>query len=305
VPTYERNIHATEVAGRDAIFGHMAPQCADCSARFIPWLVQESGASRPAFLGYGVSENSKVCAETYAASVEMYADEIGLDEVAYLNSDLAFGLPNGVGPEVTAMKDAGVDFIATCMDLNGMKTLGQELQRQGMDDVVMYHPNSYNQDFVAENADIFEGDWVLPQFVPFEYDTGLEAQQEFLAWMDATGSELSELAMIGWINADQAFKALLAAGPEFDRQAVIDAANEMTEFSAGGLINPIDWTRQHNPPTEGDPANDYAQECVAVVRIEGGVFVPVTGDETKPWLCWSNENLDYGEPVETSFGATD
>jgi hypothetical protein len=30
-----------------------------------------------------------------------------------------------------------------------MKTLAQELQRQGMDDVVLYHPNTSNHDFVA------------------------------------------------------------------------------------------------------------------------------------------------------------
>ena len=69
--------------------------------------------------------------------------------MAYVNDNLAFGLPNGIGPEVTAMKDAGVDFVSTCIDLNGMKTLAQELQRQGMDDVVLYHPNTYNQQFVT------------------------------------------------------------------------------------------------------------------------------------------------------------
>ena len=58
------------------------------------------------------------------------------------------------------MKEAGVDFISTCIDLNGMKTLAQELDRQGMGDVTMLHPNTYNQQFVKDNADLFEGDYV-------------------------------------------------------------------------------------------------------------------------------------------------
>ena len=29
-----------------------------------------------------------------------------------------------------------------------------------MDDVVLYHPNTYNQDFVAAAGDLFEGDYV-------------------------------------------------------------------------------------------------------------------------------------------------
>ena len=61
-------------------------------------------------------------------------------EVGYINDEMAFGLPNGVGPEVTAMREAGVDFIYGCLDLNGMKTVAQELERQGMGDVHMLPP---------------------------------------------------------------------------------------------------------------------------------------------------------------------
>ena len=69
--------------------------------------------------------------------------------------------------------------------------------------------------------------------------------------------------MIGWINADLAYQGLVAAGPEFSREAVIAATNEMTDYTAGGLITPIDWTRQHEPPTEEDPATTAGElECV-------------------------------------------
>ena len=87
--------------------------------------------------------NSADCATGGADSIELYGEDTGL-ELGYTNNDLAFGLPNGIGPEVTAMKDAGVDFIAACLDLNGMKTLAQELERQGMGDVPMFHPNTYD-----------------------------------------------------------------------------------------------------------------------------------------------------------------
>ena len=55
-------------------------------------------------------------------------------------------------------------------------------------------------------------------------------------WMDETGAEITEIAMIGWINADLAYQGLVAAGPQFDRASVIAATNEMTEYTAGGLI---------------------------------------------------------------------
>ncbi|MDH3704818.1 MAG: ABC transporter substrate-binding protein [Acidimicrobiia bacterium] len=300
VPTFVWNIHS-ESADRQGIFGHFAVGCIDCTQRGVPWAASQAGATTMASLGYGDSENSKVCAQALVDSIDKYQSDLGI-EVGFFSDSIAFGMPNGIGPEVSAMKDAGVDFIATCLDLNGMKTLAQELDRQGMGDVVMYHPNTYNQPFVAESEGLFEGDFVVPQFLPFEIETGLEMQDQFMSWMEQSGEELSELAMVGWINADQAYQGILAAGPEFDRQAVIDASNTFTAYDAGGLINPIDWTRQHTPPTEGDPTYDYAQECFSPVRVADNALVPI-GEAAAPWLCWDNSTGDWSEPEPTSFGS--
>jgi Periplasmic binding protein len=299
VPTYVWGIHGAEMANRDHIFGHIQGPCSDCTGRVVPYAAEQAGATKVAALGYGVSETSRLCAQGTAKSVEMYAEDTGA-ELAYEKDDLAFGLTNGIAPEVTEMKGAGVDFIATCFDINAMKTLGQELHRQGMDDVTMYHPNTYNQQFVADNADLFDGDIVTTQFVPFEADVADTQQAEFQQWMDETGADVSELAMIGWINADLAFQGLLAAGPEFDRESVVDATNQMTDYDAGGLINPIDWTRQHAPVVDGDPSTDYAEECAPLVRVVDGAFETVAPAD-KPWLCWSNDNQDWSDPTPTSF----
>ncbi len=299
VPTYAWGIHATEAADRPNIFPSLAVRCGDCTGRAVPYAVKTAEAKKVASIGYGVSENSKVCTNTVADSVEMYAGDIGA-EVVYVNDSLDFGLSNGIGPEVTAMKQAGVDFVATCIDLNGMKTLAQELQRQGMQDVVLYHPNSYNQAFVTEGGDIFEGDFVSVQFLPFEADASGTALADFLRWMDDQGSEVSELAMVGWINASLAFDGLLAAGPDFDRAKVAAATNALTEFTAGGLIEPIDWTVAHTPYTQATRSVDEGSECTAMVRVQGGKFVTV-GPKDKPWLCWEQADTTWAEPVATAF----
>ena len=186
--------------------------------------------------------------------------------MVYVNDDLAFGLPNGIGPEVTAMRDARRRLRRGCLDLNGMKTLAQELERQGMGDVPMLHLNTYDQAFVAEAGDLFEGDFVGVAFRPFEADAG-DSDWRTRTWMEETGAELTELAMVGWINADLAYQGILAAGPDFDRASVIEATNGMTEYTAGGLIPPIDWSRQHEPPTEDDLVTHAgALECAAYGR---------------------------------------
>ena len=300
VPTYAWGIHATEAAGRQHVFPSTTIRCADCTGRTVPYAVKTAGAKHVAAIGYGFSENSKICTRTIVDSIELYAADIGATS-AYVNDDLEYGLAGGIGPEVTAMKKAGVDFIATCIDLNGMKTLAQELERQGMQDVVLYHPNTYSQAFVAEAGGIFDGDFVNAQFIPFESDTLGTALGEFFSWMDKQGSEPSELAMAGWINATLAFDGLLAAGPEFDQAKVTAASNALTEFTAGGLIEPVNWTEAHTPYTQATRNVDTSMECGALVRVVKGAFVTV-GPKDRPWLCWDQADTTWAEPVATSFG---
>jgi hypothetical protein len=137
------------------------------------------------------------------------------------------------------------------------------------------------------------------QFRPFESEAEGTALEDFLTWMDEQGSEPSELAMVGWINASLAFEGLLAAGPEFDRDKVTAATNAMT-FDAGGIIEPIDWSEAHAPYTQETRDQDSTDECTAMVRVEGGEFTSVAPPET-PWLCWSQTDLEWSEPEPTSF----
>ena len=298
VPTYTWGIHADEAANRDHIFPSTPIQCADCTGRAVPWIAQDAGATKIAALGYGDTENSKVCTNNIAASVELYGEETG-QELAYENDELTYGLGGGIGPEVTTMKDAGVDFIATCLDLNAMKTLAQELSRQGMDDVVLMHPNTYNQDFVTEAGDLFEGDYVSVQFLPFEADAEGTALDVYFSWLEETDAEPSELAMAGWINASLAFDGLLAAGPDFDRDSVTAATNSLSGYTAGGLVEPVDWATAHTPFTN-DTRPDEGDECSAVVRVVDGTFETVM-PPASPWLCFP-PGTDWAEPEPTSFG---
>lgn len=300
VPTYAWGIHATEAAHRPSIFPSTVVRCADCPRPMVPWVAKQEGATKAASLGYGATENSKVCAQMVAESFRRHEDTFGV-EMVYEKDDLQYGLPNGIGPEVTAMKELGVDFISTCIDLNGMKSLAQELARQGMaDDVVLYHPNSYDHTFIEEGGELFEGDIVTVQFRPFEVDPGNSTMEDYRHWMEEIGREPSELSMVGWINASTAFDGLLAAGPEFDRQKVIDATNALEGYTAGGLIRELDWGTAHTPFTAADPRPDRP-ECSALVRVEGGRFVPY-GDPSTPWVCWDSWDTDQKEPTLRDFG---
>jgi ABC-type branched-subunit amino acid transport system substrate-binding protein len=265
----------------------------------VPYLTQLAGKSKVAALGYGDTQNSKDCTDGIRRSVELYSEDTGTEAV-YFNDEQTFsGFPGSVGTVVSAMKDAGAEVIATCMDLNGMKTLAEELHRQDLDDVVLLHPNTYNQGFVADSGDLFEGDYVSVQYRPYEAEVEGTALEDYLHWMDETGSELSELAMMGWINATLAFDGLLAAGPEFDRDKVTAATNALTDWTAGGIIEPVDWAKAHTPFTDDTRPADAGDECSAVVKVVDGEFETVAPPET-PWLCFP-PGKDWAEPEYTNF----
>jgi branched-chain amino acid transport system substrate-binding protein len=173
----------------------------------------------------------------------------------YLNDELAFGFPAGVGPEVTAMGNAGVNYIATCIDQTSVLTLEQELHRQGMADVVVSLPQGYGDDeYLSANADLLEGDVLSLVYRPVEADIPegslIEAMVEYL---DRAG-QVNDYAIQGWIGAHLFVTGLLAAGPEFDRASVIEATNQITDYDAGGLLpQGVDWTTAHDAPGPDDP----------------------------------------------------
>ncbi|MCY4435118.1 MAG: ABC transporter substrate-binding protein [bacterium] len=298
VPTFGWNIH-NEFADRWNIVGNIAPSCIGCIHQLFPWVAHQVGATKVGIFGYGNSENSKVCAEGTRDSIEHYSAEAGGMTVEFFDTSIEFGLSGGVAPQVSEMKDKGVDFIFTCLDLNGMRTIAQEMVKQDYrDQVTMYHPNTYNHEFVAANADLFEGDLVFVQFVPFEAEIDSELQRRFFEYTE--GIKLEEQTIVGWLNAHLFYDGLLAAGPEFDRASLMEAVRSFEDYSHDGLTNPIDWNRQIPLPNDNIDA-DYEYRCVNGVQIVNGAFVQWTGEPGKPWTCWEVVREDWHEPESLSF----
>jgi len=301
IPVYQWAIHPETATGLMNNFGSAAVVCIDCTSRWTAYLAKVAHVTKVAALGYGIEQDSKDCADGAKASFEKYGSDVGGAKVVYLNDGLGFGLPNGIGPEVSAMKSAGVQMIIGCLDLNAMKTIAQELHRQGMSNVVLVHPNTYDQAFVHAAGDLFDGDLVIAGFRPFEADPGDSTLATYKEWMAKAGKPLSEIAMTGWINADEAYQGIKAAGPNFTRDSVVAATNKMTDYTAGGLIQPIDWSRQHVAPTEADPATHGPKyDCTTMVKVVNGTFEMVE-DKATPWFCWPGDTRDWSEPTQMDF----
>jgi hypothetical protein len=118
--------------------------------------------------------------------------------------------------------------------------------------------------------------------------------------MGKSNSDLTELAMVGWINATLAYDGLLAAGPNFDRAKVIAATNAMKAFTADGLLPAIDWSQAHIPYTEKTRTKVTDTECGVYVKVVDGKFQSAT-DKDKPWLCWKSNDQTWTKPTPENF----
>jgi branched-chain amino acid transport system substrate-binding protein len=293
MPTFIWNIRP-EMPGHDNIFGNTGALCFGCPGQIVPYMVQQLGAKKVGIVAYGVANESKLCAAGNRDSIEKYSDA----EVAFFDDTLGFAEPNLSG-QVSQMKAAGVDFVTTCMDINEVIVLQEEMQKQGLD-AVQHLPNGYDAGLVAANAELLEGAIVIPGFVAFEQEPQIPELELYLEWMDEIGKEPVEIATIGWILAHQFVTGLKLAGPEFSQQKVIDALNTLTDYSANGMIPPIDWTKQHEDPAKNPDARG-ALECANFTRVEGGKFVAQWGETGKPWVCFEAGADTLGEPQYMSF----
>ncbi len=305
VPLYTVVQFAPEVANQQSSFVMGGAGCDSCTSPFYSYAAKVAGAKRVASLGYGISPASKQCVAAQDASITKYSKASGVT-VGYTNDALAYGLPNGIAPEVTAMRDAKVDLILTCLDQRAVRTLEQELQRQGMDKVKVLLPRAIGDPTLLQGAgNLFEGDVAFVLNRPYDAATSKGTQMpDFLTWIKkSTVANINlDVAVQGWIDADIAYQGLKAAGPQFDRAKVVTATNAIQNYTSGGLIAPTDFGRQHVPPTEADPVTHGSDpQCMIFATVSGGAW-KILGDTSKPWECWDPAHLGtYTNPTATDF----
>ena len=291
-PTFIWNINP-EFAGNNNMFADKGALCFKCPGHVLPWVAKQLGATRVGIIAYGVSAESTDCADGIKNSFDKYPTA----KVAYEDKSLPFAAP--LAAQVTAMNNAGVKFIGTCIDLNESYALGKEMQRQGMT-AVQELPNGYDAGFAAKNAVAFEGAIVSPSFQAFEQQPQIPEMTKMFEWFQKIGKPVSEIGTAGWVVADELVTGLKMAGPRFSQQKVIDALNTLTNYTDNGLISPIDWTKQHDDPLT-HPQSRAPKECFNFVKVQSGKFVPVFGEPAKPWVCFNKADPSVDHPQFLSF----
>jgi hypothetical protein len=130
------------------------------------------------------------------------------------------------------------------------------------------------------------GVYFLLQHVPFEVTQldpgtypGMDRFQAMLRRY-APGTPPSEAALAGWTSADLFVAGLRAAGRDLTRSRLVSAINTIGNYTANGILAPVDWRLAHEP--KNGPTN-----CSSFVQVQAGRFVPVYGTAPSVFTCFS------------------
>lgn len=292
-PTFGYNIQTEWSKGPNLFGTYGSYLCLDTCAQISPaFVAQQLGREHAAIFAYGSSPQSANCAKVTRDGFDKYGPKVEV-----FDTSLSFGFSaNDVAGAVQAMRDNDVDFVTTCMDLNGMLGLKKALAAAGVNDVSFYAPQGYDADTLAELGDDLDGFTFLAQFVPFEAAKGNPGMTEFLKAMKAKGYTPAENYLVGWIGARLLVEGIEASGRDFTQESVVESIGAMTEWTADGMMPPVDWTTAHGPAPAG------SVDCNSFIAVQDGKFVPKYGQPGKPMVCFPVNPYPADLKSPTFFG---
>jgi len=168
--------------------------------------------------------------------------------------------------------------VIACLDINGNISLARQMQKQGLDAAKLFQ-SSYIHGLVEQNAQVLDRTYMVTDVTPLEAKPKPDGLKLYEKWIKRTGGAKDLNSLVGWVNADLFVTGLKAAGPDFTRQKVVDAINQIKHYDAGGILAGVDWTTAHQ----------VASPCYTFVKVVNGRFKPAFGALGKPFLCFPSD----------------
>jgi hypothetical protein len=160
---------------------------------------------------------------------------------------------------------------------------------------------AFEDEFIEVNADVLEGSIQGTRLRP-AIATDSKGSKLFEEWIDKRDpAKVNSTTRQGWVAADLMVQGLRAIGGPFDQQKLIEATNKLENWTADGMIAPVDIGRQHVGPTPTDSVtNGDDPLCFAYTQIKDGKLT-FMGEATadKPWVCWDMPDYEYRDPEPT------
>jgi ABC-type branched-subunit amino acid transport system substrate-binding protein len=240
---------------------------------YAAYLAKQTGATKVGLLAYNVAGSGPACK---AAASILRRDG---DDVAY--TDLNVEYPGTTSAsDVQRMQQVGVNLIVSCMTVTGNITMARAIQQYGMKTQQLWL-NGNTQSVLDKYTTLMKNVYFIETHVPFgaptKYYPGLA---QYLTSMEKYEPQYvyDQTAMLGWQAAVLFVDGVKAVGSNLTQQALIDATNKMTDFTANGLIAPVDWTTGH---TTAKPPY-----CSVFIQVEGKSFVTRFAQGHQVFVCF-------------------
>ena len=246
-----------------------------------------------ALVAYGVAASSNAC---QAAETALKGEGYNISYV-----DLKISYPGTtVATDVQRMKQAGSNFVLTCMDVQGNVSLARAIQQYGLKATQLWL-NGNDLPTLEANKSLMQGVYFATYHVPFTAPTRLyPGLTLYLQQMKKYEPQYiyNELAIQGWESAALFVQGVKAAGNNLTWANVVKKTNAITSFTAGGLTAPVNWAvgghSGHAPPY-----------CVAYIVAKGTQYVPVLNKGQNVFNCFHSSSTKANPvfPVPTGTPA--
>ncbi|MBL7487945.1 ABC transporter substrate-binding protein [Frankia sp. AgB1.9] len=232
-------------------------------------LLGQLGVTNLAALGYGASPVSSESASSSALSAQVSGVKAG-----YLNAKFPFGSTD-VGPEVLAMKAAGIDGIYPAVDPSTAFSLIKGLRDQGVSLKAAFLPTGYGGDLLQAGPGALnqaEGVYFTLGYEPVEMKTAATKQlaADFASAKITTAPTYASYN--GYASVGLLVRALKAAGATPTQASLISALSNIHDWDAMGLFggHKVDINDRTNVVAGPD-------NCTWVTKLEAGKFTLVKG----------------------------
>jgi ABC-type branched-subunit amino acid transport system substrate-binding protein len=227
------------------------------------------GVTNLAALGYSISP---VSAEG-AASGALSAEVAGL-KVGHLNTKFPFGSTD-VGPEVLAMKNAGIDGLYPTVDPNTSFALIKGLRDQGVPLKAALLPTGYGGDLLQAGQGALneaQGVYFTLGYEPVEMQTTATRQLQADFRSAAVTTAPTYASYNGYVATGLLVRALRAAGGTPDPATLISALSNIHDWDAMGLFGGHKVDINDRETIVGG-----ADNCTWATKLEGNTFTLVKG----------------------------
>jgi ABC-type branched-subunit amino acid transport system substrate-binding protein len=231
-----------------------------------------------AIVAYGVAASADSC----------QASENGLKAAGYNVSyvDLKINYPGStVATDVQRMKQAGSNFVLTCMDVQGNVTMARAIQQYGLKATQLWLDGD-DLSTLQTNKSLMQGIYFATAHVPFTAPLRLYGGLNlYLQQMKKYEPNYvyDELAIQGWESAALFAQGVKMAGSNLTWANVVKQTNTLTSFTAGGLTSPTNWAvgghSGHKPPY-----------CTAYIQARGTKYVATLNKGQNVFNCFQSIN---------------